>query len=268
MLGAIVGDIVGSFYEFAHWKKRDFQPLFHPKADFTDDTVCTVAVAQALLENRDPAACLREWCRRYPGRGYGGRFRRWITDDRMGPYGSYGNGAAMRVSPAGFLAGTLDEALAMARRVTEVTHDHPEGLKGAAATTHAIFLARQGANANDIRAAITATYGYDLSRRVAEIRADYGFRESCQETVPEAIICALEAETFEDAIRDAVSLGGDADTLGAISGSIAEAHLGIPSAIASNTCSLVPPEVLAVVVRLYKNGGTNTCRWASKAGVS
>ena len=165
MLGAIIGDIVGSIYEFDNYRAKDFE-FFGRRADFTDDTVCTIAVADALLNGKPPADALYEWCNRYPGRGYGGMFGRWIQSPGGKPYNSYGNGAAMRVSPAGLLGRTLEEALAMARRVTEVTHNHPEGLKGAAATTHAIFLARNGASPDEIRSAIQSCYGYDLSRTV------------------------------------------------------------------------------------------------------
>jgi ADP-ribosylglycohydrolase len=252
VLGAILGDIVGSFYEFAHWKKRDFDPFFHPKADFTDDTVMTVAVAEALLDRIDPATALRAWARRYPGRGYGGMFRRWIARDDIGPYGSYGNGAAMRVNSAGLLGRTLGEVLDMARRVTVITHDHPEGVKGALAVAHAIFLARQGADAKAIRTAITEEYCYDLSRDVGQIRQAYGFAESCQETVPEALTCALAADRFEDAVRDAVSLGGDADTVGAIAGGLAEARFGIPEPMAQAAWNYLPREMRAVLVRTYE----------------
>jgi ADP-ribosylglycohydrolase len=258
MLGALIGDIVGSYYEFRGWKKRDFDPFFHPAADFTDDSVCTVALAQALLDDLDPAATLRDWCRRYPGRGYGGMFQRWIRDDTMASYGSYGNGAAMRVSAAALIGRNLGEALALARRITAVTHDHPEGLTGAAATVHAIVLARQGANATAIREVIVGSYGYNLSRSVTSIRSTYGFTESCQETVPEAITCALEAGSFEGAIRDAVSLGGDADTVGAIAGAIAEARFGIPEDIASRGWSYLSAEMRDVMTRLYaRQAGTN-----------
>ena len=165
-----------------------------------------------------PARTLAEWCWRYPGRGYGGRFAAWLEGRELAPYDSFGNGAAMRVSPAGFLASSLDEALSMARRVTEVTHNHPEGLKGAAATAHAIFLARQGTNAGEIRVAVESAYGYDLSMTVDQIRPGYRFNETCQETVPQALVCALGATGFEDAIRNAISIGGDSDTVAAIAG--------------------------------------------------
>src|SRR5688572_8523831 len=186
MLGAIIGDIVGSIYEFDNHRSKHF-PFFGRKADFTDDTVCTIAVADALLNGRPPAEALYDWCNRYPGRGYGGMFGQWIQRPGSPPYNSYGNGAAMRVSPAGFLGTTLDEALAMARAVTEVTHNHSEGLRGAAVTVHAIFLARTGSGAKVIRKAIQETYGYDLSRTVDDIRPAYRFNETCQQTVPEAL---------------------------------------------------------------------------------
>jgi ADP-ribosylglycohydrolase len=175
----------------------------------------------------------------------------------MASYGSYGNGAAMRVSAAALIGRNLEEALALARHITFVTHDHPEGLKGAAATIHAIVLARQGADAPAIREAIVATYGYELSRSVTEIRSTYGFAESCQETVPEAITCALEADSFEGAIRDAVALGGDADTVGAITGAIAEARLGIPEDIAARGWGYLSREMREVMSRLYRRVGSD-----------
>jgi len=216
---------------------------------------CTIAVADALLHGKLPADALYEWCNRYPGRGYGGMFGRWIQRPGSPPYNSYGNGAAMRVSPAGFLGTTLEEALDMARRVTEVTHNHPEGLKGAAATTHAIFLAKSGAGPDEIRAAIQSCYGYDLSRNVDGIRSNYRFNESCQQTVPEALICALGAKDFEDAIRNAVSIGGDSDTVAAISGGVAEAMFGIPAELARNGLGKLPDDMSRVVVVLYERIG-------------
>jgi ADP-ribosyl-[dinitrogen reductase] hydrolase len=186
MLGAIIGDMVGSIYEFNNHRSKEF-PFFGAATDFTDDTICTIAVADALLHDIHPAEALHDWCGRYPNRGYGRSFRRWLdTGDRQ-PYGSYGNGAAMRVSPTGLLGRTLEEALAMARKVTEVTHNHPEGLKGATATAHAIFLARAKDTPDRIRAVIESTYGYDLARTVDGIRPNYYFNETCQETVPEPL---------------------------------------------------------------------------------
>jgi ADP-ribosylglycohydrolase len=250
MIGAIIGDIAGSIYEFDNYRAKDFE-FFGRGADYTDDTVCTIAVADALLNGRDPALTLAAWCRRHPGRGYGGMFGRWIHMRELRPYGSFGNGAAMRVSPAGLLARTLEEALAMAHRVTAVTHDHPEGLKGAAATAHAIFLARQGAAPGQIRATIAAEYGYDLDRTVDGIRPGYRFNETCQETVPEALVCALEARDFEDAIRNAISIGGDSDTVAAIAGGVAEALYGVPEEFEREALARLPQEMRAVVEQLY-----------------
>jgi ADP-ribosylglycohydrolase len=254
MLGAIIGDIVGSIYEFDNYRSKDFE-FFGRKADFTDDTVCTIAVADALLHGKSPADALYEWCNRYPGRGYGGLFGRWIQSPGGHPYNSYGNGAAMRVSPAGLLGRTLDEALALARKVTEVTHNHPEGLKGGAATTHAIFLARNDAGPDEIRAEIRSHYGYDLSRTVDGIRPHYRFNETCQETVPEALICAFEAKGFEDAIRNAISIGGDSDTVAAIAGAVAEAMFAIPDSLAREGLSRLPAEMNQVVRELYDRAG-------------
>lgn len=254
MLGAIIGDIVGSVYEWNNYKSKDFE-FFSRLADFTDDTVCTIAVADVLLNGRPPAEALYDWCNRYPGRGYGGMFGRWIQAPGGKPYNSYGNGAAMRVSPAGLLARSLDEALDMARRVTEVTHNHPEGLKGAAATAHAIFLARGGATPAAIRAAIQAAYGYDLSRTVDGIRPTYVFNETCQRTVPEALICALEATSFEDAIRNAISIGGDSDTVAAIAGGVAEATFGIPDELARKGMAKLPGDMRTVLAALYAGAG-------------
>ena len=229
MFGAVIGDTVGSRYEFGNFRSTRFA-FFGPGCHFTDDTVCTAAVADILLNGRDPAATMQAWCRRYPACSWGGRFGRWIHEEAPAPYGSYGNGAAMRVSPAAFLnrRRPLAEALAAADRVTRITHDHPEGLKGARATTHAIWLAFQEETPGSIAAAIAEAYGYDLSRDVAAIRETYEYNETCQRTVPEALTCALEAADFEQAVRNAVSLGGDADTLAAIAGSVAEALYGIP----------------------------------------
>ena len=231
MYGAVIGDYVGSRYEFGDFRSTRFE-FFGPGCHFTDDTVCTAAVADILLNGRDPAPTLQAWCRRYPDRSWGGRFASWIHREPPAPYGSYGNGAAMRVSPAAFLnrRRPLPEALAAADRVTGITHDHPEGIKGARATTHAIWMAFRGEAPRSIAAAISKTYGYDLSRDVASIRETYEYNETCQRTVPEALACALEAADFEQAVRNAVSLGGDADTLAAIAGSVAEALHGIPEA--------------------------------------
>lgn len=249
MLGAITGDIVGSIYEFKNHRAKEF-PFFGQGVFFTDDSVCTVALAHALMTKSHPALELQEWCHRNPGRGYGSMFRRWIYSASPEPYNSYGNGAAMRVSGAAWLAGSLDEALALADHITGVTHNHPEGLRGARATCHAIHMALNGAEAKRIRAAVQETYGYDLSRSVDEIRPDYRFNETCQETVPQALVCALNADGFEDAIRSAVSIGGDSDTVAAIAGCVAEPLFGIPEEIAAQTLSYLPQEFRDVVARV------------------
>jgi ADP-ribosylglycohydrolase len=224
MLGAIIGDIVGSIYEFDNIKTKDF-PLFGEKCFFTDDTVMTVAVADALMKDGsadDFIDSMKEFGRLYPDAGYGGNFGWWLTSDDREPYNSYGNGAAMRVSPCAWFAETLEEAEDLAERSAAVTHNHPEGIKGAKATAAAIFLARESKSKAEIKEYIEKKYGYDLNRTLDEIRPVYQFNETCQETVPEAIIAFLESTDFEDAIRNAVSLGGDSDTLAAITGSIAE----------------------------------------------
>lgn len=250
MLGAAIGDVVGSVFEADPIKTKDF-PLFGPGACCTDDTVCTVAVADALLTGDDPAARLRLWGRCYPHAGYGGTFRRWLQADDAGPYGSWGNGAAMRVSPAGWLAGSRAEALALAERVTTVTHDHPEGLRGAKAVAWAVWLARAGTPPVTLRQTIAAAFGYDLSASVDEIRPAYSFDLSCQGTVPPALVCAVEASDFEDAVRNAVSLGGDADTLACIAGAIAEPLFGIPEALRERARRFLSQDLLTVLDRAY-----------------
>ena len=228
MWGAVIGDIVGSVYEWDRIKTKDFE-FFSERGHFTDDSVCTAAVADILLHDRPPAPTLQAWCRRHPAMSYGGWFGQWMYHESPEPYNSFGNGAAMRVSPAALLnRDDLAAALAASDRVTAITHNHPEGMKGARATVHAIWLALNGADPATIRATLTAEYDYDLTRTVDEIRPGYAFNETCQGTVPEAITCALESVSFEDAIRNAVSLGGDSDTLAAIAGPIAEALHGIP----------------------------------------
>lgn len=229
MYGAVIGDIVGSRFEGRgkDHKSKDFR-FWHERCRFTDDTVCVVAVADILLNDRDPTKTLQSWCREYHGRGYGGWFRRWRDSARPQPYGSFGNGAGMRVSPAAYLnRGDLDAALADTERITEITHNHPEGIKGAKAVAHAVWLALAGRPAEAIRGVIAEEYGYDMDRTVDEIRPYYRFDVTCQGSVPESIICALESDSFEDGIRNAVSIGGDSDTIGAMAGGIAEALHGI-----------------------------------------
>lgn len=225
MIGAIAGDIIGSIYERFQIKTKDF-PLFDERCHFTDDTVLTVAVAVAILRGRPYQELLREIGRQYPGAGYGESFIRWLQSDDPKPYNSWGNGSAMRVSPVGFAFSSEGEVLRHAKMSSEITHNHPEGIKGAQATALAVFLAKTGNGKDQIRARIAELFGYDLNRTVDSIRTGYSFDISCQGTVPEAIIAFLDSKTYEDAIRNAISLGGDSDTLACITGGISEAFYG------------------------------------------
>ena len=252
MLGAILGDIVGSPFEFDHnnYKHKDFA-LLSEKSHFTDDTVMTVAVARGLIAGQgDAQKTLAEvqhemqyWGRKYPDAGYGGMFGQWLRAEHPQPYGSFGNGSAMRVAAAGWLFDTLDKTLEMAKVTAEVTHNHPEGIKGAQAMAAAIFLARTGHSKPEIRQYVEQTFGYDLSRTCDEIRPYYHHVETCQQTVPEAIIAFLESNSFEDALRNAVSLGGDSDTLACITGGIAEAFYGMPPELRQETLKRLPEEM-------------------------
>lgn len=247
MLGAIAGDIIGSIYEGSPIKTTDF-PLFGPHSRFTDDTVLTIATAEALLNGLDYAAVYRAYGRRYPDAGYGGSFIHWIFADQAGPYQSWGNGSAMRVSPIGWAFDTPDEVLAEAERSAAVTHNHPEGLKGAQATALAVYLARTGHDKAALKQEIERRFGYNLSRSLAEIRPGYRFDVSCQGSVPEAIIAFLEATDVEQAIRLAISLGGDSDTLACLAGAIAEAYFGpVPAGMAAEVQRRLPADLLAVV---------------------
>jgi ADP-ribosylglycohydrolase len=250
MLGAIIGDIVGSVYEWDNIKTTDF-PFFSPKGFFTDDSVLTVATAKALLSGVSYTAAYQDFARRYPGRGYGGYFHTWIHSEHPQPYNSWGNGSAMRVSPVGFAFDSVNDVLDEAQRSATVTHNHPEGIKGAQATALAILLARQKVPQADIRSEITQHFGYDLTRTLAEIRPVYTFTESCQGTVPEAISAFLESNSFEDAIRNAISLGGDSDTLACITGGIAEAYYGVPAEIAEQAYGYLPEEFVEIIAEFY-----------------
>jgi ADP-ribosylglycohydrolase len=225
MLGALAGDLIGSVHEFIGTKTKHF-PLFDEKCFFTDDSILTIALANALLHKLDYAVTLKQYYRRYPHAGYGGAFHAWAASDSLLPYNSWGNGAAMRVSPVAYVAQSLDETLDLAELSAVVTHNHPEGIRGAQATAAAIFLARSGHDKGDIKQFIESTFTYDLQATLDEIRPTYVFDESCQGTVPQAITAFLEATDFVDAIRNAISLGGDADTLACIAGSIAEPYFG------------------------------------------
>lgn len=233
MLGAIAGDVIGSVHEGRSTKTKHF-PRFTFQSRYTDDSVLTVAVADALLNGRDYVDCFHEYFHRYPNAGYGGSFRRWaLTRDRR-PYNSFGNGSAMRVSPVAYAFDSLDEVLREAERCAAVTHDHPEGIKGAQATAAAVFLARTGVNKDGIRAHVRSCFAYNVDFTLDQIRPTYDFEVSCQHSVPQSIVAFLESNNFEDAIRNAVSLGGDADTMACIAGAIAEAHYGgVPDEISA-----------------------------------
>ena len=267
MFGAILGDMIGSPYEFddQNIKTKDF-PLFSLDSTFTDDSVLTVAVAEALMDAKDRGlfdTCghesdeeikklvtdsLVKWGRAYPYAGYGARFIDWLKDPK-GPYNSLGNGSAMRVSPAGWLFDDLDDTMRAAELSAVVTHDHPEGIKGAKSVAAAIYMARKGSSKEEIREYITKTFGYDLLRTCDEIRPDYHHVETCMATVPEAVTAFLEGKDFEDVIRTAVSLGGDCDTLTCIAGSMAEAFYGVPEDLKSECRNRVTGEMNSVIKR-------------------
>jgi ADP-ribosylglycohydrolase len=246
MIGAIAGDIIGSIYEWDNIKTKDFE-LFGDRCDFTDDTVHTVAVVDWLVNGGDLADKLANYTLRYKSRGYGGMLLDWAKQWERTPYNSWGNGSAMRVSPVAHFAQSEHEVLDLAEKSAEITHNHPEGIKGAQATALAMWMAREGADAPTIRRAITERFGYDLSQTVDEIREWYKFDVSCAGTVPQAITCALEAIDFEDAIRNAVSIGGDTDTVSCITGSIAEVMFGLPDDVRDKALSYLPDDMKEVV---------------------
>lgn len=255
MLGAIAGDIIGSVHEHFRTKRKDFK-LFTPVSTYTDDTVLTVAVADAILSEADYGPRIKSYARRHPLRGYGPRFLLWMATPRTTPYNSFGNGSAMRVSPVAHAFSSEDDVLEHARRAAECTHNHPEGIKGAQATALAIFLARRGAGKESIRREIHDRFGYDLSRTVESIRPDYAFDMTCQGSVPESIIAFLDSESFEDAIRNAVSLGGDADTQACIAGAIAEAHYKeIPSEILKRISRKLSKGLWSKMLEFYRTFG-------------
>ena len=255
MLGAVIGDIVGSRFEWKIIKSKEFE-LLTPSCRITDDSVMTFAVARAVLECEkererlgDAAvAAMRDFGRRFARGCYGGRFSRWLVDENPAPYGSFGNGAAMRVSACAWAANSLEDALDMARRVTMVTHDHPEGIRGAEAVTAAIWFARQGEGPEEIRRRVEKGW-YRLDFTLDEIRGSYSFNVSCQGSVPQALEAFLEAADFEDAVRNAVSLGGDSDTIAAMAGSIAEACYGVPRSLRERVMPFLPGELREVLER-------------------
>jgi ADP-ribosylglycohydrolase len=246
MIGAIAGDIIGSVHEFGATKSKEF-PLFVPTSTFTDDSVLTVAIAQAILTDGDYMKAVRDIGRRYPNAGYGGLFHGWLHTPDPKPYNSWGNGSAMRASPVGFAFDTVDEVLREAARSAEFTHNHPEGIKGAQAAALAVFLARTEWDMDLIRSEISSRFGYDLDRTVDDIRPGYSFDESCQRTVPEAIIAFLDSSSYVDAIRNAISLGGDSDTLACITGGIAEAYYGpVATEIRNKVMEILPADLRGI----------------------
>lgn len=272
MIGAIIGDIVGSRFEFNNYRDKDFE-LFTDDCQVTDDSIMTLAVAKAIMEAEKKlessfAGCdydsdyyslvegmtikyMQEIGRKYPNCGYGGMFLQWIFSDNPKPYNSFGNGAAMRISSVGFIARTASEASRLSKAITGITHNHGEGIKGAEATAVAIFMARRGCTKGEIRNKINSSY-YSLNFTIDEIRDTYQFNETCQETVPQAIVAFLESTSFEDAIRTAISVGGDSDTLAAITGSIAEAYYGVPKDIKEKALTYLDKELRAIYDDWYE----------------
>jgi ADP-ribosylglycohydrolase len=250
MLGAIAGDIIGSAYEHNPVKTTRFR-LFHPACRFTDDTVLSVALADSILHGSTYVDLLKRYYRAYPRAGYGGMFHEWARSDDPQPYYSYGNGSAMRVSPVGFAFDTLEEVLDQAKRSAEVTHDHPEGIKGAQAVATAVFLARAGKTKEEIKNYVETTFNYHLDTPLDEIRPRYSFEVSCQNSVPQAIRAFLESNDFESAVRLAISLGGDSDTLACMAGGIAHAFYGsVPDEISRRVYEILDEE-LSIVTRTF-----------------
>ena len=258
MFGAILGDMIGAPYEFDRGNKTKEFPLFSRESEYTDDTAMTIAVAEALMDTLGKPdgeihdaliRSMHKWGRRYPNAGYGGMFYRWLLSGGTQPNGSYGNGSAMRVSSAGWLYDSLEATRHIAALTAAVTHNHPEGIKGAEAVASAIYLARTGSGKAEIKDYIVREFGYDLSRTCDQIRPTYHHVETCQKTVPEAITAFLEGTDFEDVIRTAVSLGGDCDTLTCIAGGIAEAFYGVPEALAAECKARLPKDMCAVLER-------------------
>lgn len=254
MLGAIIGDIVGSRFEFDNYLGTDFE-FFHEGCSFTDDSVCTIAVADAIISHKPFAAALRQWCGRYPHPmgGYGGRFSYWLSDPKAEAYGSFGNGSAMRCSPCGYIlrGQPLERAQSIARMSAECTHNHPEGIKGAVSVTHAIWGLLNGWPMERVKRLLLDTYGYQIPESTAQIRGHYHFDETCQGTLPQAFTCLFESTDFESAIRLAISIGGDSDTIGAIVGGMAEAAYGIPDGIAKKALSMLPEGFICVLEKEY-----------------
>jgi ADP-ribosylglycohydrolase len=259
MLGAIAGDVIGSIYEVAGLRTKTFT-LITKYSRPTDDAVLTCAVAEKLLRGGDYVDLFHEYVREYPAAGFGGSFLRWAEEGRREPYNSWGNGSAMRVSPVGWAFDTLEEVLAEAKRSADVTHNHPEGVKGAQAVAAAVFLARTGKGKDAIREYVEREFGYDLSGKLDDIRADYSFDVSCQGSVPQSIVAFLESTDFEDAVRNAISLGGDADTMACIAGAIAEPFYGgVPDPIRGAVMEKLDERLEGVVREFAERYGNRIC---------
>ncbi len=255
MIGAIAGDIIGSVYEADPIKTKDF-PLFHPQCRFTDDSVLTVAVARAILTDKDYRRRVREMGRRYPRAGYGATFAGWLRSDDPQPYNSWGNGAAMRVSPVGWAFDSTDDVLREAACTAQISHNHPEGIKGAQAAALAVFLARTTSDKMLIKKELAHRFGYDLDRTIDSIRPGYRFDISCQGTVPEAVIAFLESDAYEDAVRNAVSLGGDSDTLACITGAVAEAYYGpVAQPVLEKVKEILPSDLWSITQQFCRAYG-------------
>ena len=253
MIGAIIGDIVGSRFEFNNNRTTNFD-FFHPDCEFTDDTVMTIAVADAIINGRPFGEILHDYGRKYPDRGYGCKFFQWLMSKTPTPYNSCGNGSAMRVSPCAFMAkGNREKALTWAAASAICTHNHPEGVKGALAITDCILMAMQRCPKNEIRQLVEDLYGYDMDFTIDQIRPRWGFYEICQKTVPQSIEAFLESHDFESAIRIAVSLGGDSDTIANITGGIAEAYYGVPEEMKATALAILPDELRQIVNTMYDN---------------
>ena len=251
MKGAIIGDIIGSHFEFKSCKEKDFL-LFGDHYYYTDDSVLTLATADTLINKKPYKNAYLEWSRRYPNQAWGTRYKSWFTSDNPEPYNSYGNGSAMRIAPIGWAFDTLEQTQEEAKKSAEVTHNHPEGIKGAQAVATAIFMARNKKSKHEIKTYLQDKYEYDLSRKYDEIQPDYMFNETCQGSVPEAIISFIDSKDFEDCIRNAVALGGDADTQACIAGAIAEAYYGgVPKDIWENCEKVLEPEMRELVNSFY-----------------
>jgi ADP-ribosylglycohydrolase len=252
IIGAIAGDVIGSVFEFHNIKTTEFE-LFTEETTFTDDTVLTMAVADAILNGKDYSENIHAFGRKYTRRGYGGNFFKWLLSNNPQPYNSFGNGSGMRVSPVGFAFSTLEKVLEEAKKSAEVTHNHPEGIKGAQAIASAIFLAKNGAPKNDIKDYIRITFDYDLNFTLDEIRPRYRFSEICQDSVPQAIVAFLESSDYESCIRLAISIGGDSDTIACMAGGIAAAYYKIiPDYILEETLKRLPDEFIEIIDKFNK----------------